>query len=394
VAVDPEDFFDATQGAAVLKHGILKRYLAVFASKVGSTAPDGRVFYLDAYAGPGEYDDGGEGSPAVALATADFLSRNRRLVGIYVEKNKKNRAKLEAFLAKSPKHENVIIAGGIQENFAQVLEIVGDAPLLAFFDPFGLTVPMDQLKALMERKRRNATPFQPHATTELIINVSYVGIGRVTGVFASEKGEDNPKFAKMRETVIARCNEKFGGEWWQSIALERPDDWIEKIAHGYAKRLHDTMGVGWFRFPVRDAPGGPVAYELLLISRYTREAHWHFHEQVSLANGDWRTLNKDYPNQQDLPFHEADEDQWITAIKVNIVELLKNGDFKVRDKWNEVYGTATITLARGTHVRSAIKELFKEGVTLCDGKKQGTVDLPDLIVTRGPNAPALNPPPF
>jgi three-Cys-motif partner protein len=78
VGIDPEEFFGDVQGAAVLKHGVLRRYLAVFTSKVGSTARDGKVFYLDAYAGPGEYQDGGEGSPAVARATAENLAKTRK----------------------------------------------------------------------------------------------------------------------------------------------------------------------------------------------------------------------------------------------------------------------------------------------------------------------------
>jgi hypothetical protein len=48
-------FFKEQRPAAVLKHGILHRYLRVFASKTGSTAPGHRVAYLDGYSGPGQY---------------------------------------------------------------------------------------------------------------------------------------------------------------------------------------------------------------------------------------------------------------------------------------------------------------------------------------------------
>ena len=383
MATDPEEFFEEVQGAAVLKHGILRRYLAVFTGKLGSTAAGKKVIYLDAYAGPGEYEDGGEGSPALAKATAEFLSHNRNLVGIYVEKNPDNRARLEKFLGGSG-HEHHILPGDIQQNFDDVLKLVGDAPLLAFFDPFGLTVPMEQLKALMERRRPGGTGVQMYAPTELIINVSYVGIARVCGVLNSDKWKTNPKFAKMRETMIERCNQKLGGDWWQPIATAREDNWVEQIAHGYAKRLHDLMGVGWFRVPVRDRPDGPVVYEILLVTRYSREAHWVFHEQISLGHQDYREFIAAQSEQQTLPI---DEGQWVKAIKANIVKLLKDGDFVVRDKWEHVYGNETFGLARTTHVRKAIKELFKEGVTLCDGKKQGNRDLPDLTITRGPKAP-------
>lgn len=45
------DYFEKKQAAAVLKHGILRRYLHVFVSKTGS--PAGEVVYVDGYAGPG-----------------------------------------------------------------------------------------------------------------------------------------------------------------------------------------------------------------------------------------------------------------------------------------------------------------------------------------------------
>jgi hypothetical protein len=50
-------FFRKRQGAAVLKHGILRRYLLVFVMKAGRWAPERRVVYLDGYAGPGMYLD-------------------------------------------------------------------------------------------------------------------------------------------------------------------------------------------------------------------------------------------------------------------------------------------------------------------------------------------------
>lgn len=381
MAIDPEAFFDEVQGAAVLKHGILRRYLALFTGKVGSTAKDNRVFYLDAYAGPGLYDDGSSGSPALALATAKQLAEHRDLVGIYVEKHEENLAKLEAFLADTD-HSHHVLAGDIEENFDRVLELVGDAPLIGFFDPFGLAVPIDQLRALFERPKVDGSQYHP--TTELIIHVSYTGIGRVCGSISSKKTEG--KWPKQRDSLIARANARLGGDWWQAFALERSDDWKERIAYGYAKRLHDLLGVGWFRVPVTDHPDRKPSYELLLLTRYSKEAHWHFHEQLSLAEQDFRAfIARTTPaTQQTLPL---DEELWVATIKNNIRDLLRtSGEFVVRDSWSKVYGK-TIGLARCKHVRKAIKQLFAEGYTTCNGKKDGKKDLPDLRITLGSKAP-------
>lgn len=63
-------FFVSKKAAAVLKHALLDKYVVPFASKTGKHAPDGRVVYLDGYAGPGRYDDGTPGSPALILESA------------------------------------------------------------------------------------------------------------------------------------------------------------------------------------------------------------------------------------------------------------------------------------------------------------------------------------
>ena len=379
MAVDPKEFFNERQGAAVLKHGILKRYLAVFTGKLGSTSTDHKVFFLDAYAGPGEYDGGGEGSPAIAKATAELLAANRNLVGIYVEADDENRAKLAAFLAAS-QHQHHVLAGEIQSNVDRVLEIVGHAPLLAFFDPFGLPVPIEQLQCLMNRPRAPARPYPP--PTELIVHVSYPGIARLCGFINSEKAKTDERVRKQRDSIIKKCNEQLGGDWWQEIAKKREDGWVEQIAHGYAKKLKELTGAGWFRVEVRDRPGGRVAYELLLVSTYTREALWAFHEQVSLANEDWRKFNAAHSEQAELPLNE---NTWVEAIKANIVELMASGDFEMREKWVEAYGPTTFGLARSKHVRKAIKALYKTGVTTCDG----VGEIIEMRLTRGAKAPAL-----
>ena len=70
---DTQEFFDERQGAAVIKHGILRRYLPVFAAKTGSTSAGGRVVYLDGYAGAG----GSTPSPSRRTSTRRMISAAR-----------------------------------------------------------------------------------------------------------------------------------------------------------------------------------------------------------------------------------------------------------------------------------------------------------------------------
>lgn len=74
-STDSSGFWSERKTAAVLKHGVLRRYLPVFATKTGTYARDGRVVYFDGYAGQGRYDDDSEGSPVIAARLAEQLSQ-------------------------------------------------------------------------------------------------------------------------------------------------------------------------------------------------------------------------------------------------------------------------------------------------------------------------------
>ena len=109
------NFFQEPQGAAILKHGILRRYLPVFTAKVGSTA--GEVDYLDCYAGPGLYDDGSDGSPALALATAEAIASyhgRASLHGHLIEKHIGQVARSEGVMVALYAHAHPNIRGPVE----------------------------------------------------------------------------------------------------------------------------------------------------------------------------------------------------------------------------------------------------------------------------------------
>src|ERR1019366_1608738 len=98
----PNQFFEKAQPAAILKHGILSRYFPVFAWRAGSMSPNNHVAYIDGYAGPGQYQDGQPGSPALAVETARAVlnSRAGRLIdGYLVERDKETYELLVQFIA-------------------------------------------------------------------------------------------------------------------------------------------------------------------------------------------------------------------------------------------------------------------------------------------------------
>lgn len=386
-------FFEEKQAAAILKHGILRRYLAVFASKTGVNAPNNRVVYLDGYAGPGIYDDSKPGSPALAQQTASELARTRSLEGIYVEEKKENAAKLRDFLV-TTSHVHTVLEGSIEDRLDEALAIAGDdAPMLAFFDPFGLGVPMRDLEKVFARAkkrlgRREGPP------TEILLNFSYPGIRRTAGQLNAES--DNAAYLKARETILANVDATLavttGPEgdvdlWWREIATNRPDGWVEKIAHGYAERLGNTVAAGWYRVPVSNRVGGATVYELMLLTQYSEQGLWNFHENVSLATAEYRAYCRANQDEDDQMLLDLDEAAWVAEIKRVVRERLKQGEFVVKRLEAvglEVYGS-TLGVARAKHVREAVKQLYAEGVTNCDGKGE----VQDLLITVGDGTPRV-----
>jgi three-Cys-motif partner protein len=67
------------------KHEILRRYFQAWLPILGQTNP--RLLYIDAFAGPGEYIDGEEGSPVVVLNAArdHVLKPTTELICLFVE---------------------------------------------------------------------------------------------------------------------------------------------------------------------------------------------------------------------------------------------------------------------------------------------------------------------
>jgi three-Cys-motif partner protein len=143
------------------KHQILEEYLKAWYPIL--LRWQGRVLYLDGFAGPGVYSGGEEGSPLIALRTAlthKFAERFGEIVFIFIEKNP-DRANMLRGVIKSkfgslPKN---FVCDVHSAEFALTLEQgLNDlekrgaklAPTFAFLDPFGFSgFPLRVVKRLL-----------------------------------------------------------------------------------------------------------------------------------------------------------------------------------------------------------------------------------------------------
>jgi three-Cys-motif partner protein len=175
------------------KHQMLGKYLDAWFPIIASW--NGRMVFLDGFAGRGRYTDGSEGSPLIALR--HLLDHryypsmaHREFVFLFVEANKGNAERLQqeidAFKASRkpwPKKVKVeVIHGKFDQTAAGIIDHLKTqkanlAPTFAFVDPFGYSgLPLELLGELLAYPR-----------TEVFVNFMVGHVQR----FIERDGQEN-----------------------------------------------------------------------------------------------------------------------------------------------------------------------------------------------------------
>jgi three-Cys-motif partner protein len=365
-----ENFFESARPAAVLKHGILRRYVRPFVQKVGSTSKGRRVAYIDGYAGPGVYDDGAPGSPAVAVEIAKEIvdaAGTSRIDGYFVEREADSAEALRDLFLKYQMPWPVF-RGNVHEHLPKIVQTIhADTALFAFLDPFGLGIPLDMIDGqLLSRSGKLRYGYRVDgAATEVLLNFSFPGLRRRGGHLVSKK--KNATYLKARATMIDNMDATLGGDWWHEIWRSDAEDRCELILDGYMERIVKLDG-GWKVYGVDVANGidkKPIYYMLLLTQH--PDGVWLFNNAVSSSVEDWRTTCFDLSGQMDLYPLTDREAEWVDEIKRAVEKRLTKGTFMLGANVPETYGDA-FGLAREKHLRKALKELNAEGVIENDGR--------------------------
>lgn len=377
-------FAEDKKAAAVLKHGVLRRYLAKFAGATSSTSQGRRVGYLDGYAGEGAYMNPrtgvtSEGSPSIALR----IARDQAAVGVelhctLIERDRKAFASLSQLVDAAGDEHAVTLCGDIRQHLDVAVTGFVGMPLLVFIDPFGSGPDVDSTVETI-LKRQGAT------ATELLVNFSLQAVRRMGARLWEPEG------AQGRAKTLDRMDEWLGGDWWRQCFLseevnalpksDRAHEAAVRVASDYRRRIARAAGCGAYTVPIHRKPGDKEPFWLILFFP-RRVALWPFNEAVSLALRDWRAFLADVELAEAervdremsgivsqvamlQAVFDADEAQIqrdaIDDIKRSVLKALATrSSISTRTDFALVFGDA-LGVGRETHLRSAWKELAATG---------------------------------
>jgi three-Cys-motif partner protein len=314
------------------KHRILGTYLSAYFPIMSSRFSAEGLCFVDAFAGSGEYTDGGKGSPLIALGAAtrpDVIDSGCSLDFVFIEENPGRARHLESLLAEEESRFKVSTRQGRCEDLLDpTLEELGlwKRAMFVNLDGWGVDTPYSLVERIGKSKRPEVlVTFGPQWFT---------------------------RFAEQDD--VGAGDRVFGDDRWRVVA-DRPTETKRRfLVDEYRRRLAECNFEYQLTFELTDEGG----HSLFLVYgtssihgvRKMKDAMW----SVDTAAGSKFRDPRD-PNQMSFGLSDASPD--LRVLKNQILERLDRGervsleelkDFALRE-----------TVYKEVHASSAVTELEK-----------------------------------
>lgn len=140
-----QKFFEEQTDQSEVKARIIQKYFYAWANIIMPTAEkaDGKIGYIDLYAGPGRYKDGAASTPLLVLEHAiKHPKMSQMLVALFNDMDENNTATLESEIAaldgvKSLKFYPSVQCNEVDEDATKFFTDTKLIPSFSFIDPFG-----------------------------------------------------------------------------------------------------------------------------------------------------------------------------------------------------------------------------------------------------------------
>ena len=219
------------------------------------------ILIVDAFAGPGKFEDSSPGSPLIICQAAEKHARDQYLA-IFVNREKEDHEKLSSVLRAFIDQEKVIsIYGPAESLLAEVHQILTDQTVFLYIDPFGLKgCEFSLLEPFIMRDKVHST--------EIVINLSVPTIHRLAACKAVAAGR---KDLKQIRGFNRRLTQVLGGDYWQEIMWNESLDAVEKVERVMSKYRENIQALGLpftGSCPVREGEGKGIKYYITFCSRH------------------------------------------------------------------------------------------------------------------------------
>lgn len=276
---DNSSFFEKKQIWSTVKDELLGCYLRPYMQKILMTRKP--IYYVDCFAGKGNFDDGTDGSPLIALKIIeDSLnstnSTRPSISSCYIDLNYAE--DLHRNLAQY--HNCQIVSGRYEENIIQLLEHHKSQNIFLYIDPYGIKA-LDC--GLFDRFANSG-----FNSIEMLINMNSFGflreacramkasqntIHEFDSIIGDDLAEYDPSHMDASEQSIRDLTAIAGGEYWkdiiQNVILGKANcyDAEQKFAGCYCDRLRQKYKYV-LNMPIRLKRGQQPKYRMIHVTNH------------------------------------------------------------------------------------------------------------------------------
>lgn len=225
-----DNFFEERKDWSKRKLAIVGGYLAGFSKILGSSTSQPCVYFIDGFAGAGQYKDGSKGSPLLSAELA-LQYRNEqkpyRLNCINIKEDADNFQNLTCVTAQfSGLVQNYF--GSFSSNLGAILNQIGQCPALFFLDPFGVKgTDWSDISRIIHRQ----------APTDIWMRFDHKTVRRLSGFFESGSRGADSKIQNLHSLYgINRADNLY-----QLLQGDTPEERIEKALNLYVRKLEEEF---------------------------------------------------------------------------------------------------------------------------------------------------------
>lgn len=271
MAKDNSDFFEKKKSWSEVKDELLGCYLLPYFSKILTTKRP--VYYIDAFAGKGMFDDGKPGSPIIALDIIESKKRSdtSSVFSYFIEKKYSN--ELEKNIKRYSNKK--VIKGKYEKVINDILKDKEECNVFIYIDPFGI-------KSLRYAIFEELSKYNFYSI-EILMNMNMFGCVRngckalnVDFNLELEEMEDeilSDEILEDKIKLIETMNQILGGDTWKKVVMDMKSGEIDgfeaevRFAHEYSSNLRKLFKYV-LNMPIRVKKGARPKYRMIYATNH------------------------------------------------------------------------------------------------------------------------------